>query len=71
MFSYNLSKDVCLRIWDVYFIEGNSWLFKVGLALLSLFQDKIAKIKELGPFIAFLEAELKAIEDPQIILLEV
>ena len=71
LFSYNLSMEVCLRVWDVYFIEGNSWLFKVGLALLCLFQKTITKIKELGPFIQFLEAELRTIEDPMVIFREV
>jgi len=44
IFSYNFPLSLSSRIWDVYFVEGNEYLFKVGLAILRQFQEQLLKM---------------------------
>jgi len=41
VFLYNFSFVDAMRIWDLFFLEGFSFLYSVGLAFLKLNQDKV------------------------------
>lgn len=60
-----------MRVWDVYFIEGSAWLFRVGVALLALHKKAILALNEFSKFIKFIEKELKGMTDPEPLLAEV
>jgi len=36
LFSYNMDFDLTCRIWDILFLEGEDYLFKIGLAILKI-----------------------------------
>eukprot|EP01105_Mastigella_eilhardi_P022081 TRINITY_DN5406_c0_g2_i1.p2 TRINITY_DN5406_c0_g2~~TRINITY_DN5406_c0_g2_i1.p2 ORF type:complete len:176 (-),score=57.84 TRINITY_DN5406_c0_g2_i1:38-565(-) len=41
VYTYNIPLGVSVHIWDVFFVEGLQWLFKVALAILRLNQDQL------------------------------
>jgi len=36
LYSYNIDFDLTCRIWDILFLEGEDYLFKIGLAILKI-----------------------------------
>lgn len=46
MFAYSLQRNVVITIWDHFIVEGSSVIFKVGLAILTLVQDRLLEVKE-------------------------
>jgi len=38
LFSYNMDFDLTCRIWDIMFLEGSDYLFKVALAILKIYE---------------------------------
>jgi len=44
LFSYNISFDLTCRIWDVFFLEGSDYLFKVGLAILKICEADLLQL---------------------------
>ncbi|KAH3767760.1 RabGAP/TBC superfamily protein [Pelomyxa schiedti] len=44
LFTYNFPIDVTKRVWDMFFVEGLMWLFKVALAILQIHQDQLLKV---------------------------
>jgi Rab-GTPase-TBC domain len=42
---YNLSFSVVLRIWDVFSVEGFSFLYCVALGLFRLYSEKLLKME--------------------------
>lgn len=41
LFVYNFPLDVVARLWDIFFVEGVEYLFKVALAVLTIFQEEL------------------------------
>jgi hypothetical protein len=46
LFSYSMPKDAVLRIWDVFFVRGSSFIFEVALGLLSSAQSVLLNIHD-------------------------
>jgi hypothetical protein len=34
LFSYSTNKATCIRLWDVFFVEGITWIFKLAISFL-------------------------------------
>ncbi|CAG9332368.1 unnamed protein product [Blepharisma stoltei] len=68
MFAYTFPKNVVMRIWDIFFIEGSVFLFKIGLSLMWIFRKEITKITDFNEAFRFLEFQSQNIADPDIIL---
>jgi len=43
LFIKRLSFEIACRIWDNFFLDGEVYLFRTGLALLSYFESKLIK----------------------------
>ena len=70
IFAYSFRRDIVMRIWDVFFVEGSAFLFRVGLGLMHLLRDEILEIDSEEELILALEKIAKMISDPDEILLE-
>ena len=43
IFSTNLPLELTLRIWDIFFIEGQKILFRIGLAIMKINEKELMK----------------------------
>mmetsp|Transcript_29108 Transcript_29108/g.28808 ORF Transcript_29108/g.28808 Transcript_29108/m.28808 type:complete len:207 (+) Transcript_29108:587-1207(+) len=68
MFAYTFPKNIVMRIWDIFFIEGSVFLFKIGLSLMWMYRKEISKITDFNDAFRFLEFQSQNIADPDIIL---
>eukprot|EP01087_Luapelamoeba_hula_P012106 TRINITY_DN3364_c0_g1_i1.p1 TRINITY_DN3364_c0_g1~~TRINITY_DN3364_c0_g1_i1.p1 ORF type:complete len:551 (-),score=113.85 TRINITY_DN3364_c0_g1_i1:84-1736(-) len=41
LFVYNFPLKTAIRLWDVFFVEGTEFLFKIALAILAIHQDQL------------------------------
>jgi hypothetical protein len=41
LFSHILSFDTCTRVWDLYFLHGEIFLFQTALAVLDILQTRL------------------------------
>jgi len=41
LFVYNFPIEVVVRLWDIFFVEGVEYLFKVALAVLTIYQEEL------------------------------
>ena len=48
LFTQNFREDFSLTIWDFLFLEGNSVLFKAGLAILKILKKQILEKQNFG-----------------------
>ena len=44
IFTNILPKEICWRIWDIYFIRKEPYLYKVAIGLLSYLKDRIEEV---------------------------
>jgi Rab-GTPase-TBC domain len=68
IFSYNFSGPVVARLWDIFFIEGIGFIFKVALSILYLFRHKIMDIKGFEDGVIFCAHLAEQITDIDLIL---
>jgi len=45
LFSYNMDFELTCRIWDILFLEGEDYLFKVGLAILKISEIELLALE--------------------------
>lgn len=43
MFATQMPLELTLRIWDIFFIEGNKILFRIGLAIMKINEKELLK----------------------------
>lgn len=48
LFSVSMPSETCTRVWDSLFCEGPKILFRVALALLKLYEEKILSVNDAG-----------------------
>ena len=70
VFAYSFRRDIVMRIWDVFFVEGGAFLFRVGLGVLHLCRDAILATSSEEELIVALNHAMKSISDPDLLLLE-
>jgi len=68
IFAYTFRRDIVMRIWDVFFVEGSAFLFRVGLGLMHLLRDDILDIDSEEGLIIALEKVAMRVDDPDEIL---
>ena len=68
IFAYTFRRDIVMRIWDVFFVEGAAFLFRVGLGLMHLLRDDILDIDSEEELILALKKVAIRINDPDEIL---
>jgi len=54
LYTQSLCWETVVRVWDVFFLKGIRFIFKVGLAILKLYTPKIIKIRQLEVLLPFL-----------------
>ena len=61
LFTKTLSLEAAAHIWDIYLLEGDIFLMRLGLAILRMFQPKLIKcgVEKISPFLLHLPARLK------------
>ena len=62
LFLYSLPFDTCLRIWDIFLLEGNKVLFRVALAILKLAEPDLidADLEKIMRYMANLPKRITA-----------
>lgn len=70
IFAYSFRRDIVMRIWDVFFVEGAAFLFRVGLGVMHVCRDVILSTSNEEELILSLDKATKAITDPDLLLLE-
>ncbi len=68
IFAYTFRRDIVMRIWDVFFVEGSAFLFRVGLGLMHLLRDDILDIDSEEGLIVALEKVAMRVDDPDEVL---
>jgi hypothetical protein len=73
MFAYSFERDVVVRIWDIFFVEGSVFLFKVALGIMKLAQDIIINIDDfrkgyVDDEMHFIENYTKSVHDPDTLI---
>ncbi|CAG9318226.1 unnamed protein product [Blepharisma stoltei] len=68
MFAYSFPKAVVMRVWDLFFVEGSTFLFKCALGLLWLFRKEIVKIKDFNDAFTYMENNSRKIVNPALVL---
>ena len=73
MFSCSFDRDVVVRIWDIFFVEGSVFLFKVALGIIKLAKDIIINIDDfrkgyVDDEMRFIEEYTKSVHDPDTLI---
>ena len=68
IFSYNFPSDIVIRIWDIFFVEGLLFVFKVALSILFIYRKEILKITDFNEGISFCGKMAENIDDLDLIL---
>ena len=64
LFTYNLPEVTSLRVWDMLFIKGSKFLFRVALAVIELMRPEIMKCQDFSEIFFALERLPKTLDDP-------
>lgn len=69
IFAYNLSRDVVIRLWDIFFVEGCCFLFKVAMAIMTLAEKPMISLTDsckryLDDALSFMDKFTKSIKTP-------
>ena len=46
MFAYNLRKEVIVRLWDIFFLEGSTFIFKIAMAIMKMAEKSMLALKD-------------------------
>lgn len=68
IFAYTFRREVVMRIWDVFFVEGAAFLFRVGLGLMHLLRDDLLQIDSEEELIVMLKKVAMRVGDPDEVL---
>lgn len=68
LFTNCLPFEVCVRIFDCYFLEGEKIIFRVALAILKLNEEQLLKAKHFETFMENLRNTTNNIKDPDVLL---
>ena len=68
LLSYNFPVQIVMRIWDIYFIEGLVFIFKIALAILKISWKGIKKLADFNEAIQFFGRLTEGIDDTDLIL---
>lgn len=67
-FSYNLPCESVIRVWDIFFCEGQSFLFKVALAILHIYRKNIFVIDNMNLALEYLSRMSNDLTDIDLLL---
>ena len=68
IYAYTFRRDIVMRIWDVFFVEGTAFLFRVGLGLMHLLREEILEIDSEEGLIVALEKVAMRVSDADEVL---
>jgi hypothetical protein len=68
LFANTLSKEVVLRVWDVFLVQGSELLFRTGLALLQIMAEELLAAKTFEKVIHILSTRPGALTNSDLIL---
>jgi len=68
LFANTLSKEVVLRVWDVFMVQGSELLFRAGLALLQIMSEELLAAKTFEKAIHILSTRPGALTNAELIL---
>ena len=76
MFAYNLRKEVIFRLWDIFFLEGSTFIFKIAMAIMKMAEKSMLALKDprklyVDEAISFMEKFTKTIKSHSKILLTI
>jgi hypothetical protein len=67
-YSYNLPCESVIRIWDIFFCEGHSFLFKVALAILHIYRKNLFAIDNMNLALEYLSKMSNNLTDIDLLL---
>ena len=67
-FSYNLPCESVIRVWDIFFCEGQSFLFKVALAILHIYRKNLFVIDNMNLALEYLSKMSNDLTDIDLLL---
>jgi hypothetical protein len=44
LFAFNTNQELCLKVWDVFWLKGIKFVFKMSLSILYLLSPKLMQI---------------------------
>jgi hypothetical protein len=68
LFAYNFCYEVIERVWDLLFIKGHKFLFRVSLAIFHLMQRELLACQTMMQITKKLEEAPLLFQDPDLIL---
>ncbi|CAG9332208.1 unnamed protein product [Blepharisma stoltei] len=68
MFGFSFPKKVVLRIWDHFFVKGDTFIFKVALGLMWGSRNQILNLHEFTEVLGFIESKTKHCTDRKVML---
>lgn len=68
IYSYNFPSNLVIRVWDIFFIEGILFIFKVALAIMHIFRKEIRALSEFNEGIAYCGTMASKITDIDLLL---
>lgn len=63
LFVIVLPIESCARIWDLFFVEGNSIVFSILLAILTYYQDELVVHEDMASVLSFLSQRSRDLYD--------
>jgi hypothetical protein len=66
--SYNLPAALVIRVWDIFFIDGIVFLFKIALAILYIYRKEILAFTDMNEGFAFCGTMASNVDDIDLLL---
>jgi hypothetical protein len=76
MFAYNLRREVIVRLWDIFFLEGCTFIFKIAMAIMKMAEKPMLALKDpcklyVDEAISFMDKFTKLIKSHSTILMTI
>lgn len=76
MFAYNLRREVVVRLWDIFFLEGCTFIFKIAMAIMKMAEKSMLALKDpckvyVDEAISFMDKFTKTIKSHSKILITI